>query len=153
MSDKLFAAAKHSGLTGVSDYVNKIRLAAYDAEGYYNSGVLLMNLSRMREVITSAEIFSYAKKHKDALILPDQDILNGLYGAQILSLDDGIWNYDARKFEKYFLTSQGERDMDFIMDHTAILHFCGKSKPWTKNYIGYFASLYKHYQRLIERIK
>lgn len=70
---------------------------------------------------------------------------------QILGVDDSLWNYDARRFDRYLLLSQGERDMDWVMDHTAILHFCGKRKPWNHSYQGRFSALYKHYQRLVER--
>jgi lipopolysaccharide biosynthesis glycosyltransferase len=34
------------------------------------------------------------------------------------------------------------------MENTAILHFCGKKKPWQELYTGEFHSLYKHYERL-----
>ena len=40
LGDSLLAAASHSGLTGMSDYVNKIRLSNYEAESYYNSGAV-----------------------------------------------------------------------------------------------------------------
>ena len=38
--------------------------------------------------------------------------------------------------------------MDGIINHTMILHFCGKRKPWQKQYTGKFHSLYKHYEKL-----
>lgn len=62
---------------------------------------------------------------------------------QILGVDDSLWNYDARRFDRYLLLSQGERDMDWVMDHTAILHFCGKRKPWNHSYQGRFSALYQ----------
>ena len=78
-------------------------------------------------------------------------MLNGLYGGQILGVDDSLWNYDARRFDRYLLVSQGEKDMDWVMAHTAILHFCGKRKPWNHSYQGRFSALYKHYQQLAQR--
>jgi len=152
LGNSLMAAATHSGLlSGISDQVNRMRLDNYEAEAYFNSGVLVMNLAAMRSAVQPERIYTYAREHADLLILPDQDILNGLYGAQILEVDDSLWNYDARKYERYWITSQGERDMDWVMEHTAILHFCGKSKPWNQSYMGYFAALYKHYRHLLER--
>ena len=112
---------------------------------------LVMDLSAMRREVRPGDIFDYARDHADILLLPDQDVLNGLYGGQILGVDDSLWNYDARRFDRYLLLSQGERDMDWVMDHTAILHFCGKRKPWNHSYQGRFSALYKHYQRLVER--
>ena len=135
----------------MTEYVNKVRLDNRDAEGYFNSGVLLMDLAAMRERVKAEELFAYAREHEDALLLPDQDILNGLYGAQIRMVRDSVWNYDARRYEKYWFLSQGEQDMDWVMENTVFLHFCGKNKPWNKNYIGHFAALYKHYGQLWRR--
>ena len=38
------------------------------------------------------------------------------------------------------------------MAHTAVLHFCGKRKPWNKAYVGRFGVLYKHYMQLTARL-
>ena len=38
------------------------------------------------------------------------------------------------------------------MNNTAILHFCGRDKPWAPKYRGQFAALYKHYATLARRI-
>lgn len=152
LEGRLMAAATHTGLlSGISDPVNRLRLDNYEAEAYYNSGVLVMDLCAMRQEVRPEEIFRYAKDYEDLLILPDQDILNGLYGARIREVDDSLWNYDARRFDRYLLLSQGEKDMDWVMDHTAVLHFCGKRKPWNKSDRGRFSALYKHYQRLLAR--
>lgn len=149
VSQHIFAAAMHSGLTGISGYVNKLRLPDYETELYFNSGVLLINLEKMREEVHAEEIYHFVRKYKDFLMLPDQDVLNGLYNTRILPIDESYWNYDVRNFEKYRFGSQGVKDMDWVMEHTAVLHFCGKSKPWNKKYRGRFSSLYKHYESRI----
>ena len=151
LGDSLLAAASHSGLTGMSDYVNKIRLSNYEAESYYNSGVLLMNLPQMREEMRPADIFAYAREYEERLILPDQDILNALYRGRVLAVDDFIWNYDARNFSNYLVRSMGEADLDWVMAHTAVLHFCGREKPWKKNYRRRFRVLYRHYMNLADK--
>ena len=150
-SNELFAAAMHNGLTGISGYVSKLRLPNYETDQYFNSGVMVMNLPRMRLEVRSDDIFQFVEKYGKSLILPDQDILNGLYGDRILSLDESLWNYDVRQYEKYRLTSQGEKNMDWVMKHTVLLHFCGKNKPWSPQYRGRFSALYKHYSYLIEK--
>ena len=85
------------------------------------------------------------------LLLPDQDVLNALYGRRILEIDDSIWNYDARNYNNYLLRSAGVCDMDWVMENTAVLHFCGWAKPWQKGYIHRFSILYKHYMALTAR--
>lgn len=147
----LCAAATHEGLTGMSSQIARIRLSTPEARAYFNSGVLMMNLSQMRRDVHPQQVFDYADRNRAALILPDQDILNGLLGDRILPIDESVWNYDARKYQSYLLASQNEKDLDWVMRHTAILHFCGKAKPWKPSYHGKFAALYKHYAALTER--
>ena len=58
---------------------------------YFNSGVLLMNLDRMRmERIESRFVYLLQKYHFDT-VCPDQDYLNVLCRGQVLYLDRG-WN-------------------------------------------------------------
>lgn len=141
----LYAACSHSRLTNVTDVVNKVRLKNENADAYYNSGVLLMNLSEIRQNVDPNDIFDFIENNKFNLLLPDQDILNGLYGHQIKDLPDEIWNFDARKNRTYEVLSMGEWDLNWVMEHTAILHFCGREKPWKSGYFGRYSALYKHY--------
>ena len=153
LTDYLMAAASHSDKLGLISSVNKARLSNYEAESYFNSGVLLMNLQRMRQEIDRSLIFTYIDNHAKTLLLPDQDALNALYGHRILELDDAQWNYDTRYMDLYYLASHRKQDIDWLVDHTKFLHFCGKNKPWKLGYQGNFAILYKHYQRLLEHMK
>lgn len=152
LGNRLFAAATHDGLTGVSTKVARIRLSTPDGEAYFNSGVLLMNLKKMREAIHPQDIFQYAYERRASLILPDQDILNGMFWNHIMRIDEMHWNYDARKYNTYLIASQNEATLDWVMQNTAILHFCGKSKPWKARYRGKFSALYKHYMVIADRL-
>lgn len=146
MEDYLYAAAYHNVIT-VKE-INKIRLNPYEIDAYYNSGVLLMNLKLQRELVDEQEIYQFVNKNRGKLIMPDQDILNALYSKKIKSLDEKLYNYDARYYRYYKIMSNGLCDMDYIIKNTSILHFCGKKKPWKKGYSGMFHSLYKHYEKL-----
>lgn len=149
MQGNMFAAAAHTGKTELANNVNRIRLGT--DHDYYNSGVLLIDLERCRSEVAPDELFAFVREHRRELVMPDQDLLNAVYGDSILPLDDALWNYDARNFNNYMLRSAGEQDMDWVMENTAILHFCGKAKPWKPNYIYRFGVLYRHYERLAER--
>ena len=150
MKGKPFAAAAHTGKTELANGVNRIRLGM--DHDYYNSGVLLMDLQQIRKAVCSEQIFSYVKEHGKELILPDQDLLNALYGDDILSVPDELWNYDARNYNNYLLRSGGVCALPWVMEHTAILHFCGKVKPWKPRYLYRFGILYRHYMQIAERI-
>ena len=145
---RLMMIVLSSGASSPSRPFNKIRLSTYETEGYFNSGVLLMNLPQIRRLVHPEDVFRYAQENRQLLILPDQDILNALYGGSILPVEETIWNYDARRYCEYLITSQGEADLAWVMAHTAILHFCGKNKPWKAGSRGRFAALYRHYMRL-----
>ena len=84
-------------LTEVTTVINKVRLKNYESEGYFNSGVLLMNLTQLRQEVKEKEIAAFIQKNQLNLFLPDQDILNGLYGDRILGIPDQLYNYDVRK--------------------------------------------------------
>jgi lipopolysaccharide biosynthesis glycosyltransferase len=147
----LFGAASHTALTPMTRQLNRVRLNAYDTEGYYNSGVLLMNLALQRQRLRAGDIFDYAERHRKKLILPDQDILNLMFWDSILPLDDSLYNFDARKSRVHYVVSSGVKDIDWVLANTVILHFCGRKKPWHKGYANRFEVLYKHYQHKAQR--
>ena len=150
MGTMLFAAAAHTGKTELANTVNRVRLGT--KQDYYNSGVLLLNLPQCRRQIDPNEVFSFVREHAQELILPDQDVLNALYGNKILEIDDVLWNYDARNYSSYLLRSGAEADLPWVMSHTSILHFCGKEKPWKPHYRHRFGVVYLHYMNLTERM-
>ena len=150
MNGALFAAASHSGRAELADGVNRVRLGT--DHPYYNSGVLLIDLAQCRSEIHAAEIFEYVADNAAELLLPDQDVLNALYGNRIQPVDDLLWNYDARNYADYFMFTHGEASVPWVMEHTAILHFCGRAKPWKPNYRHRFGVLYRHYMQLEKRL-
>lgn len=149
LKGNLFAAAAHTGKTKLTNSVNQLRLGT--ERDYYNSGVLLMDLEAGRREIQPQALFDYVAQHRKELILPDQDVFNALYSERIFPLEDVLWNYDARNYSNYLLRSGGKYDLRWVMEHTAILHFCGKEKPWKSKYIHRFGILYQHYAQLTHR--
>lgn len=149
--DKLYVAASHTESIRIGNTFNKIRLGNYDAENYFNSGVLLMNLNKIREEVHLSDIYNFIDQNSLQLFLPDQDILNALYGDKIKSIPDIYYNYDTRFFGAYKLLNGGNINLDWIAENTVFLHFCGRDKPWQKNYTGKFAALYKYYRWLAYR--
>lgn len=146
IQDYLYAAAYHDKIS--IKQINKLRFIPYEIDAYYNSGVLLMNLELQRQQIDEQSIYQFVEKNRSKLIMPDQDILNALFSKKIKSIDEKLYNYDARYYSYYKIMSNGMWDMDHVIRNTVILHFCGKKKPWKKNYSGKFHALYKHYEKL-----
>lgn len=151
LKNYLYASAIHTNLTGVTTVINKIRLQNFDSAGYFNSGVLLMNLDQIRKNIKPDEIYAYMQKH--ILLLPDQDVLNALYGQYIKPIPDQLYNFDTRNLRIYETISFLEWNLDWVMKNTVILHFCGRDKPWLENTErGKFTALYKNYFQITGRL-
>lgn len=145
----LLAAATHTGIVDVTTAFNNLRLNTDHA--YFNSGIMLMDLDQARQTIYWDDIKQVIDDAGNFLMLPDQDILNHLYGKQILEIPDERWNYDARNYATYFVRSRGVQDIHWVMANTAILHFNGKPKPWMEKHDNRFTALYLAYQNLVQR--
>lgn len=151
LEQHLLAAATHTGLLDVATPINKVRLDL-DHE-YYNSGVMLLNLTQARQKVQWADISRVIEKYALFLVLPDQDILNYLYGKYALTIPEERWNYDARMYGKYFTRSLSKHDLHWVMANTSILHFCGKPKPWDKKHDNRFTALYLSYQKRVAQLE
>ena len=125
LTDYLYAAAYHD-LISVKE-INRIRLMPYEIEAYYNSGVLLMNLDLQRKSIEEKEIYDFVVKTEKT------DNARSGYSKlfifqKIKTLDEKLYNYDARYY-RYYKLLDGEWDMDAVIKNTVIIHFCGKKSP------------------------
>lgn len=146
----LYASAIHSSITNTTEIINKVRLQNFDANGYYNSGVMLINLDLVRKRVKAQDIFDYIKTH--TLLLPDQDVLNALYSHEIKEIPDELYNFDIRKDRIYETISSGKWNLDWVIKNTVILHFCGRDKPWYEdNNKGRLTALYKNYFHLTQK--
>lgn len=131
LGQAFFAAASHVGEETLLEKVNQKRL---DMEGIYiNSGVMLLNLEALRQEQDIQAVLRYIAAHEKVLFLPDQDVISGLYADKILPLDARIYNMTERIFAAGFLKGM---DTDWVCRHAAIIHYCGKNKPWKPMYKG-----------------
>jgi UDP-glucose:(galactosyl)LPS alpha-1,2-glucosyltransferase len=135
-----YAAATH--LKEFWRKINEKRLDLPQDGIYVNSGVLLMNLAALRKKQDEAEIFRYIRDHEKALWLPDQDIISALYGDHILEIDPYVYNMTDKLL---MLRPEEEAWMNlaWVREHTRIVHFCGRNKPWKKNYKGLLGTFYQ----------
>lgn len=153
MGDKLYAAASHNADGSIMELVNKLRLNNYEMESsYFNTGVLLMNLNQIRKVVKRQDILDYIDKNRLKLILPDQDVLNGLYADRVIAVPDEIYNYDARYSLLYQVRSNQKWDLDWVISNTVFLHFAGRDKPWKPGYTTRYAALYKYLAKQVETL-
>jgi lipopolysaccharide biosynthesis glycosyltransferase len=148
--DCLFVAAEHEHIARFVKGINNLRLNTPFAKGYFNTGVLLMNVTLMRKLVSLKEIYQFIKKNKYKLILPDQDVLNGLYWDKIKPVDSYRYNYDARFFKFGKISRKIAGDLSWIKKNTIFIHYCGKDKPWRVDYKGGLGIFYQRYAEMIQ---
>lgn len=146
----MFIAAEHTHSTKVANLFNKLRLKTPNAKGYFNTGVMLMNLPLMRQEVRLGDIYQFIRENRFKLVLPDQDVLNGLYWDKIKPVDCYRYNYDARYYDMIQLFPNPKHDLRWIRENTVFIHYCGKDKPWKENYKGELGLFYKQYSDILE---
>lgn len=142
MGDNFFAAASHVGRS--LQKINEVRLQMETKGPYINSGVMLMNLKQLREEQDFAEVFDYIEKNRNLLLLPDQDIISAIYSDKIISISPYIYNMTERLV---FLPHKFDCAVDYkwVKENSAIIHYCGRNKPWNARYIGFLGEFYNQF--------
>ncbi len=147
MEEYFFAAASHTGAIITS--INSIRLDMEENSPYINSGVMLMNLKKLRAEQNYEDVFRFIEKRKNFLLLPDQDIISSLYGSKIYALDAYRYNMTEYLYQTHSPFERGF-DLTWVRSHAVIIHYCGRNKPWKTPYLG---KLDIFYQEAIARMK
>lgn len=139
-----FAAASH--IWGILQTFNRMRLRMKNNDLYINSGVMLMNIKLLRREQNTNDVYDFINRNKNKLMLPDQDVISGLYANKILPLDPYVYNMTEKLLNQaYFLPHVNER---WIKDNSVIIHYCGRNKPWKNNYKGILNRFYNYYDNI-----
>jgi lipopolysaccharide biosynthesis glycosyltransferase len=140
MEEYYFAAASHTGPFMTT--LNSIRLDLDENSPYINSGVMLMNLKLLRKEQNIDDVFHFIEKRKNFMILPDQDIISSLYGSRIYALDTFRYNMTEILYKRHSLFEKA-LNLEWVRNHSVIIHYCGRNKPWKENYIGELNVFYR----------
>jgi len=118
--------------TGLTEIQQKLfcELPGFTLENYFNSGLILFNLKKIRQNISVEDILAAAVDYKDYLFAPDQDLLNVLFYKDVYYENDMLYNAFAR------LQFNEGRDYTYVKNNVCIVHFAGR-KPWTGDAIRY----------------
>jgi lipopolysaccharide biosynthesis glycosyltransferase len=101
------------------------------ADAYFNSGVLLLNLDRMRADDASGRVADLARRRAKELMWPDQDALNIVLGEHRLPLHPR-WNRMHSLDFPWSAEAYGAAAVEEAKRRPALLHFEGPAanKPW-----------------------
>lgn len=92
---------------------------------YFNSGVMLMNLSIWRSQDLGRKALGYARSNFNDILHLDQEALNAVLNGNFLTLD-AVWNVTS--FWRHEDRRVGVQAK--ILDDARIRHFTGPYKPW-----------------------
>ena len=126
---------------------NEVKNSAPKDSPYINTGVILINVKELRNKDQSQEIYDYILKKRMVLTLPDQDILQGLYGDKVKLVDHYLYNLSDRAINAYNRTHiKSKIDESWVEKNCYIIHFLGRNKPWKENYVGILKQYYLNYE-------
>lgn len=109
--------------------------------GYFNSGVLLMNLEVFRRDNLVDKVVQFAQKNSAVLTCPDQDALNGALCDRLIQIHPR-WNWHdglTRLILKRDISAPlwrgnpPKQSLEAAL-YPGILHYQGQNKPWLYNY-------------------
>lgn len=127
------------------------RLNISREDGYFNAGVLMINLKYWREQNVQKKLLNYIEKYYEKIHSHDQDTLNAVLGSKTISLNCK-WNLLPFFFEDYTRYSFPQKaNLELINDaikNPAIVHFVYKPKPWEAGCSNPFRSEYYKYLSL-----
>jgi lipopolysaccharide biosynthesis glycosyltransferase len=130
-------------------YADALAAAGFDCSTYFNAGVLLMDLERMRKDRCVEAMVDYGVSNADRLVLRDQDALNAVLGRRRLALDPR-WNCMNSFFVYSWSADVFDTDaLEAAKRNPAIRHFEGPgiNKPWHRGSESPMRELYFEHRR------
>lgn len=114
---KIWIACEDGGI----EEKDLIRLALPLDYKYVNSGMLLIDIKKIRENYTEKEMVKMIRDNQKVLVYPDQDFINKMFRNNIKIVNC-----------KYNLIAKGVRYTD-LEEKPLIIHYAGSTKPWHDN--------------------
>lgn len=120
-------------------YNNKIehynRLHYSQSLGYFNAGVLLINLKYWREHHVLSLFLDYVRNNPERLKCHDQDVLNYIFREKKISLPFRYNVLNEYWFDLRYSLVSWEYDEQILeaQSHPVVIHFTCIPKPWYEN--------------------
>lgn len=118
----------------INPFLDPNRIGIQKSDGYFNSGVMLINTSAWRSLNLKNKVLRYLRETTDALEMPDQDALNVLLRGRWVELSP-TYNCQflmLRRYKDLAKELQPRWSIDFLND-PAIMHFSSGHKQWHRS--------------------
>lgn len=139
MENKMFAAVpENQKLSFIIQAKNRLGLAPKNS--YFNAGVMLLNLKKMRSERLLERVCEYMRNNADKIVFHDQDILNAVCKGDFISLPRH-WNFMP--------DPQNYNDIEYrqsLIEEPAVIHYAGYLiAPWLFCSKAFCRERYYHY--------
>ncbi|MBQ7795273.1 MAG: glycosyltransferase family 8 protein [Lachnospiraceae bacterium] len=122
-------------------------------DGYYNSGVLLVDLARWREEHVQEKLLAFLKEKGGTLFASDQDLLNGALKGKIHTLMPSCNFFPNYRYFSYKTlvdhapSYQVVSKEEFLKakKHPVIIHYMGDERPWIRGNLNHYRLAYEKY--------
>lgn len=116
--DHYFLAAVQD--PGARKYRRYSALTIPKSSGYFNSGVMVINIKKWREHDISNKVIQFIKENPKKILLLDQDGLNKVLQDKWMPLNPK-WNYQTAHIGKLII-------------EPSIIHYTTRKKPWNSDH-------------------
>ncbi len=117
-------------------------------KGYFNAGMLLINLRYWREKDVLGRCLHFIKNHFKRIVSHDQDVLNYVLQDEKISvgitynfLENYLYKSDVALYDYW----KYKTEIDTVKNDPAIIHFVA-SKPWNKNCRNPYKDIFLQYK-------
>jgi len=127
-----------------ADNASRLKLPS---KKYFNAGVLIINVSKWREMDIVSKFKKLLKEYNFKLELHDQDVLNLFFDGDYLEIDH-IFNFTVPGGGEKYINKINTSDIKDVI----FLHYSGNKKPWQMKGILHEANEYyrKSYESLFK---
>lgn len=117
------------------------------SHGYFNAGVLLLNLDYWRAHATEEKVIKFIEKYRGNLPMMDQDALNGALCDEKMMLPDRYNYMTMCCLKKNWEGYSEERRQMWVEEgrNKVIVHYLGRVKPW--DYLHYGGPFYFEWEK------
>ncbi|MBQ6770711.1 MAG: glycosyltransferase family 8 protein [Bacteroidales bacterium] len=126
------------------------RLQYEEEKGYFNAGVVFINLEYWRENSIGQQCMDYLENHYDRIWNNDQDVLNVVLCDRKRTMPI-MFNYQVQFLMPYFYDTYSPQMQREIREtkQPVIIHYASELKPWMAYYYAYpFYNTWRKYKRL-----
>ena len=146
--DGIAAGAVPDMCTEWTEYYERL---GYDrSKGYFNAGVVLINLDYWRKNHTGQQCLDWLANNYDKVFNNDQDVLNVVLADKKKTLSV-TYNYQIQLRMPHFFNTFSKNLKEEVLktEHPVIIHYAAELKPWMAYYYSYpFNDVWHKYKKM-----